>query len=108
MPSWPRQATQAQLYALNEIIANRRVANLVKNDPISSNLFATVYIADAPSSTNKTIALVNKDVMEKRTYFGPIKIERLSIKLIDNRGNIVNLHGSNWSITLAVETLYQY
>ena len=108
LPTWPRTATQAQIYALNEIIANRKKPNLVKNDPVSPNLFATVYIPDAPSSTSKTVAMVNNDAIEKRTYFGPVTIDRLQIKLIDNRGNIVNLHGNNWSFTLAVETLYQY
>ena len=108
LPTWPRQVTQAQLYALNEILANRKKANQVKNDPISSNLFATIYIPDAPTSTNKTITFVNDNTIEKRVYFGPVTIEMLHIKLIDNRGNIVNLHGSDWSLTLAVEILYQY
>ena len=108
LPSWPRQATQAQIYALNEIIANRKKPNLVKNDPISSNLFATIYIQDAPTSIYKTITIGNRNITEKRVYFGPITLEKLRIKLIDNRGNIVNLHGNNWSFTLAAEILYQY
>ena len=56
----------------------------------------------------KTITIGNRNITEKRVYFGPITLEKLRIKLIDNRGNIVNLHGNNWSFTLAAEILYQY
>ena len=108
LPTFPRNLTQAQLYSLNEIVYNRKSINIIKNVPVISNLFATIYIADAPTSTNKTITIINNNIMEKRTYFGPTTLQRLQIKLVDSRGNIVNLHGSNWSFTLVVEVLYQY
>ena len=44
----------------------------------------------------------------KRDYFGPVNIVRLRIKLLDDRGNVVNLNGNDWSITLISESLYQY
>ena len=44
----------------------------------------------------------------ERVYFGPVDIERLRIKLYDDKGYLINLHGNNWSFTLIVESLYQY
>ena len=44
----------------------------------------------------------------KRNYFGPVDIEKLRIKLLDDRGNIVNLNGLDWNIVLIAEVLYQY
>ena len=44
----------------------------------------------------------------KRTYFGPVRIDRLHIKLLDDKGNLLDLHGLDWSITLICENLYQY
>jgi hypothetical protein len=44
----------------------------------------------------------------KRIYFGPVNIDRMHIKLIDDKGYTVNLNGAEWSITLISENLYQY
>ena len=43
-----------------------------------------------------------------RTYFGPVNIERLRVKLVDDKGNLMNLHDIDWSFTLIIEQLYQY
>ena len=44
----------------------------------------------------------------ERSYFGPVDIERMRVKLMDDKGNLVNLHGVDWSFTLIIEQLYQY
>jgi hypothetical protein len=43
-----------------------------------------------------------------RTYFGPVNLEKLSIKLLDDKGNLLNLHGTDWCLTLICECLYQH
>jgi hypothetical protein len=43
-----------------------------------------------------------------RIYFGPVNIDRLRVRLVDDMGRTVNLHGVDWSITLISENLYQY
>ena len=43
-----------------------------------------------------------------RTYFGPVNIERMAIKLLDDKGNVINLNGNDWCVTLVCECLYQY
>ena len=45
---------------------------------------------------------------DRRVYFGPVSIERLRITLLDDKGNILNLHGHDWSFTLIADQLYQY
>tara|TARA_Y100000389_G_scaffold66748_4_gene62980 strand:- start:7287 stop:8720 length:1434 start_codon:yes stop_codon:yes gene_type:complete len=42
----------------------------------------------------------------ERIYFGPTKINRLQIKLLDMFGRIVDLNNSDWSLVLEVELLY--
>ena len=44
----------------------------------------------------------------ERVYFGPVDIERVRVRLIDDKGNTVNLNGVDWSFTLSIEQLYQY
>ena len=38
-----------------------------------------------------------------RTYSSPVDIERLRIRLMDDKGNLVNLHDNDWSFSLVVE-----
>ena len=44
---------------------------------------------------------------QERGYFGPVNINRMHIKLINDRGDVVDLNGANWSIQLVCEQLYQ-
>ena len=41
-----------------------------------------------------------------REYFGPVDIQRLSIKVFDEFGRIIDLNNMDWSFTLAFEKLY--
>lgn len=42
---------------------------------------------------------------DKRSYDGPININRLNIKVIDEHGDILNLNNNNFSFTIKMETL---
>tara|TARA_B110000483_G_scaffold3711_1_gene4378 strand:- start:7029 stop:8366 length:1338 start_codon:yes stop_codon:yes gene_type:complete len=46
------------------------------------------------------------DVNVPRIYSGPVKIEKMRIRLLDDKGNLVNLHDNDWSFTLIVEQLH--
>lgn len=43
-----------------------------------------------------------------RDYHGPIDIEKLTIKIFDDKGNLLNLNGCEWSMTLVSKHLYKY
>lgn len=45
-------------------------------------------------------------VNRQRNYFGPVDIERLDIKLIDEYGRIVDLNNMDWSMALTMECYY--
>jgi hypothetical protein len=42
---------------------------------------------------------------QNRKYFGPVNIKKMSIKLMNDRGDVVDLNGTNWSFTLICEIL---
>ena len=44
---------------------------------------------------------------QQRKYFGPVNINRMAVKLLSDKGDVMNLNGSNWSLSLVVEQLYQ-
>ena len=43
-----------------------------------------------------------------RTYFGPVNIDKMRVKLLDDKGNVLNLNGCDWCVTLICDCLYQY
>ena len=45
-------------------------------------------------------------INRQRSYFGPVNIERLEIKLLDEYGRIIDLNNMDWSMTLTMECLY--
>ena len=42
---------------------------------------------------------------QERSYFGPVNISRMSVKLVTDRGNLVDLNKANWSFSLICEQL---
>ena len=41
-----------------------------------------------------------------REYFGPVDIQRLDVRLLDEYGRVIDLNGIDWSFSLAFEKLY--
>lgn len=112
--------TKAQLYSQtsklgyddlsgNNLVASTRYNNLRNNaGSKSNNAFALIPLRDVVSLRAKGEPLVEFGrILEEnvRTYSGPVDIERLKIQLLDDKGNLVNLHDNDWSFSLVVEQL---
>lgn len=110
LPSAPRTLTQAQIYTINEIIKNRsKTISFRAKAPTNSDTFALIPIKYGSLTTGQLYTEVSGQFQDnKRIYFGPVDIDRLRITLLDDRGNIVDLHGADWCVTLISENLYQY
>lgn len=65
-------------------------------------------IAKIPN-TSESFHIIFEDssdrVFKTRKYFGPVKISKLHIKLLDDNGKIINLNNSDIIISLEIETL---
>jgi hypothetical protein len=110
LPSAPRTLTQAQIYTVNEIIKNRnKTISFRSKAPTNSDTFALIPIKYGGMNTGDLYVEFSGSLQDnKRIYFGPVDIDRLRVKLLDDKGNVVDLHGADWSITLISENLYQY
>ena len=109
--SAPRVLTQAQIYSINSIIQNNgRNTNFRSKAPATSNTFALIPIKhDSSNYTGGMFIEISGSLQEnKRIYFGPVNIDRMRIKLYDDKGNILNMNGADWSFTLISDILYQY
>lgn len=106
----PAIITQKQQYSLNEIIKNRKnVTNEKINAPSTTNVFAIVPLRSAGKPFGELITEFSGPLsLNIRNYFGPVDIERMRVTLYDDKGNIMNLNGADWSFTMISEHLYQY
>jgi hypothetical protein len=110
LPSAPRQLTQAQIYSLNEIMKNRNKTTLYRGKaPTPTDTFALIPLKSSGILTGELFVDFSGSLGDnKRVYFGPVNIDRMRIKLLDDRGFVVDLNGAEWCITLISENLYQY
>jgi hypothetical protein len=101
--------TQNQIYAINEIENNRNNPQMNKTkNPNFSDLFAFLPTKHNTMKTGDLCVEFGESLKNnKRDYFGPISLSRLHVKLLDDKGNVINLHGNDWSFTIICETIYQ-
>jgi hypothetical protein len=106
----PRALTESQLYTVNEILMNR--SNTTEHrlvSPTTTDILSRIPITYIGLNFLDTyIATGGMIGSLKREYFGPVDLGSLHIKLLDERGNVLNLNNANWSVSLTCEQLYQY
>jgi len=87
----------------NNFITNT-IASLTKNGYIGNNIIARIPITKNGENTVN----INKgdNIFRDRKYFGPVNIERMSIRLLDKYGEVIDLQGSNFSFELEFTLKY--
>ena len=116
-PTTNSKLTQNQIYAITETI-NGSSSTITNASNISSKSFGTgPFVKDVFALIPiKTSGMQNGSVYvdfsgtlqnQERVYFGPVNIHRMSISLVSDRGDVVNLNGTNWSFSFLCEQLYQ-
>lgn len=106
----PRLVTQAQLYAINQINNERSSAtNSTLVSPTSTDIFAIIPIKKGSLNSGDLFVEFSGPLQtNERSYFGPVDITKFHVKLLDDKGNVVNLNGADWSFSIVSEHLYQY
>ena len=105
VPTWPRTLTQNQLYSINQILANNKRTRTRWTSPDPYDIIAIITTTGVGSSQ---VLQASNTQATTRTYFGPVTLDRLAVRLYDDKGNLVNLNGHDWSFTIRAEQLYQY
>ena len=99
--------TSKQLYAMNQVLEARRTKEKsYSTGPVMRDVFALVPLKLSGLAFGSTYmefggTLQNQD----RKYFGPVRIQKLSVKLMNDKGEVVNLNGGNWSFTIICEIM---
>lgn len=107
-PDGKQTLTQPQMYTINQILKNNSLNTSYRNlAPTTQDVLAVVPIK--PGSSDRLYVDFSGPLQDnKRSYFGPVDIERMKIRLFNDKGQILNLNGLDWSCTISAEILYQY
>ena len=94
----------------NEILENRKTTYKSRiAGPTTTNVLGIIPIKkQGLTSGDMMVDLGSSLAYNTRSYFGPVNITRMRVALQDDMGRVVNLHGANWSVSILVESLYQY
>ena len=108
LPSVPRTLTQAQIYTINEVMKHKNRTNYYSSSPNESDILAIIPLKHNGLSIGDRIVETSGQLQDnKREYNGPVDLDRIGVKLIDDTGFIVDLNGSDWTLTLMYEYIYQ-
>ena len=107
-PDGKQTLTQPQIYTINQILKNNSLNTSYRNlAPTTQDVLAIVPIK--PGNSGRLYVDFSGPLQEnKRIYFGPVDIERMKVKVFNDKGQLLNLNGLDWSCTISAELLYQY
>ena len=80
-------------------------SSLLQKDIIARINFTYIQQQQGVYQTGQDDGL-STQINRQRSYFGPVDIERLEIKLLDEFGRIIDLNNMDWSMALTMECLY--
>ena len=101
------QTTKAQLESQEALLARNTKPNQRTTPPQTPNAFATIFFTNLSELRPDPLVKLSSSLhVYSRTYNGPIDIERLRVRLFDDKGNLVNLRDNDWSFSLLFEQLY--
>jgi hypothetical protein len=102
-----RKLTQKQIYTQASINDTNNTKELkVKQEP-QPNILAIIPFENKSLTWGQSTISSDKNHYV-REYHGPVDIEKLTIKIYDDKGVQLNLNGNEWSATLLSKHLYKY
>lgn len=109
IPTAPRILTQAQLYTSNQISQHNRDKSMnYRLAPPTTNDVLALIPVNLQGISEQNLYIQDKIQTNRRLFFGPVNIDRFTVSLVNDKGQLVNLNGRDWSFTLKVELLYQF
>jgi hypothetical protein len=101
--------TSQQLYSFNREVQSQSVKlKSYSSGPFVQDIFGLIPVKSSGLPIGSVYVEFGGTLQnQQRLYFGPVNIHRMTIKLLNDRGNIVNLNNTNWSFSFVCEQLYK-
>jgi len=102
--------TNAQVYSANQILNTQKMKylnNIYSSGPFIQDIFGIIPVKTAGLSYGQTYSEFGGTLqIQERVYFGPVNISRMTVRIMTDKGNILDLNNQNWSFSLITEQLY--
>ena len=103
-----RNLTNNQLYSLTQQInAQNSTQKTSKVTTSLKDVFAIVPVKYGLNAGDIFVEFGGTLQAQAREYFGPVNISRLRVKLLTDKGDVINLNGADWSFQIICEQLYK-
>jgi hypothetical protein len=100
--------TNKQLYSLNQsIYSQQNTLKTYSPGPFIKDLFGFIPIKPPSKNGDYYIEFGGSLQNQERLYFGPVNIRKMTIQLLNDRGDVVDLNNANWSFSFICEQLYR-
>ena len=94
-------------FSLIDYQKNTNFTNIIEFD--RSSMYEDI-LAKIPMINGKLSLIIDDNsnpLVKKRVYNGPVNLRKISIKILDKFGNIIDLNNMDFSFTLEMEILYE-
>tara|TARA_B100000886_G_scaffold273238_1_gene197174 strand:+ start:18558 stop:20564 length:2007 start_codon:yes stop_codon:yes gene_type:complete len=118
LPTKPRNYTRAELFSFSKTYSSTNTPNnTIKNarisPPLTNNAFAVIPLkGTSPNLKDKNrypyVDFSGSLQTHSRNYFGPVDLKRLKVSIVDDKGQLLDFKGIDWSFVILYEKLYQY
>jgi len=103
-----KHLTNRQIYSMNQIIEEQsQPSDFNKGTQSLKDVFAIVPIKYGLNPGDIFVEFGGTLQIQERSYFGPVNISRLRVKLLTDRGDVINLNNADWSFQIICEQLWQ-
>jgi hypothetical protein len=102
-----KQMSQRELYTFNQKVLSKKVKEKsYSKGPFVKDIFGILPLKlNSPGTPYVEFGGTLQN--QERLYFGPVNIHRMTIRLLNDRGDLVDLNNTNWSFSLVCEQLYR-
>ncbi len=102
--------TSAQKYTATEIRHSQRKKQINQYfSPQTSNILYRFPVDISKQNPQEPLIEKNTGGLNiARRYFGPVTIEKIKVRLLDDKGNPIDLNNADISFSLLLERLYKY
>lgn len=103
------QNTANHIYAENQkLLSMQAKVKSYSSGPFVQDVFAIIPLGTSNLSNGAVYVETGSGLQkQERVYFGPVNLSRMNVQLVTDRGDTVDLNGSDWSCTFQCDQLYQ-
>jgi hypothetical protein len=94
-------------FAIDDYTGSQQISNtfgILKNGILDNNILGVIPLTSKPFQL--TFDNNSNYIYKKREYFGPVDISKISIKLLNQLGDVVNLNDMDFTFSIQVTSLY--